>query len=51
MMERPQPDDGADPPGTDPGRDERPALPPHNPEVTPLDDEKHIEGGIEVNET
>ena len=29
----------------------RPKSPANNPKVTPLDEDKHIEGGIEVNET
>jgi hypothetical protein len=59
MNERPKPDDESalpeDPaPGSDPGptpRVPRPKTPANNLKVTPLDEDKNIEKGIEVNET
>jgi hypothetical protein len=51
-MERPNPDDEP-PPDSGPGDGERkPRDPkPQNPKVTPLDEDKHIEDGIEIKET
>jgi hypothetical protein len=56
MMERPNPNDPALPEDPAPIRDPEPgrAVPkpvPKTPKVTPLDEDKHIEDGIEVNET
>ena len=54
MIERPNPDDPATPPDTTPGSDpeRKPRDPkPTNPKVTPLDEDKKIEGGIEIKET
>lgn len=52
-MQRPKPDDESDRqrrPGGD-GEAGRPETPPSKPEVTPLDEDKNLEDGIEVNET
>jgi hypothetical protein len=53
-MERPNPDDSPDAPHSGPGdgSERKPRDPkPGNPQVTPMDDEEHIKGGIEIKET
>ena len=51
MVERPNPDDeSAVPPDPAPGSDPKPTLA-KNVKVTPLDEDKHVEDGIEVHET
>jgi hypothetical protein len=52
-MQRPKPDDEPNRqrrPGSD-AEPTRPDTPPSKPEVTPLDEDKNLEDGIEVNET
>ena len=54
-MERPNPEDDPDSqpdtvPGSEPARQPRDPKP-TNPKVTPLDEDKNIERGIEIKET